>query len=105
MARACSCRGATHGCAHRGRFFVKSEAALRAAAHLDAPWSHVGALLLWIPLFVRDFGYRCVASTRYAVFGKLAGGEDDGDSCRYNPQLRGRILDNKRFQPLKSYKD
>lgn len=52
-----------------GRAFVHSSAVARILPHLRAPWSY-GSVMRWIPRFLRDFGYRCVAKMRYRLFGK-----------------------------------
>ena len=47
----------------------------------------IGILLWLIPRPIRDLGYRCIASIRYKLFGKL-------DACRRpSPAERARFLD------------
>lgn len=69
-----------------GLVFSHSDAALRIAAHLRAPyrWLRVG----WIvPRFLRDLVYRFVARHRYRWFGKM-------ESCLVPlPRWKGRFLE------------
>jgi predicted DCC family thiol-disulfide oxidoreductase YuxK len=53
----------------------------------DLPkWDFVGDLLLIVPRFIRDFGYRCVATVRYRLFGTV-------EVCGLPPQeLRAKLL-------------
>jgi predicted DCC family thiol-disulfide oxidoreductase YuxK len=68
-----------------GQAYVRSDAALRLAAHLNAPWSYARALLA-IPRPVRDAVYDVIAKNRYAWFGKR-------ESCRVpTPALRARFI-------------
>ncbi|MBD5633925.1 MAG: DUF393 domain-containing protein [Candidatus Eremiobacteraeota bacterium] len=53
------------------RLYERSDAALRIAAGLRAPWNVLG-LLLALPQSVRDAAYEFVARNRYRVFGKRA---------------------------------
>jgi predicted DCC family thiol-disulfide oxidoreductase YuxK len=53
-----------------GRAFVRSDAVLRIAGALGAPWSLVAPLLL-VPRFIREPLYRIVARHRYRFFGRL----------------------------------
>lgn len=68
-----------------GQAFTHSNAALRIARHLRAPWSFVR--VFWIvPRPVRDAVYRWFARNRYRWFGKT-------DACRVpTPELRARFL-------------
>lgn len=69
-----------------GKAFVESEAALRVAATLGAPWSWL-RLGRVIPLGVRDAIYRGVARNRHRWFGKPA-------VCWLpTPELRNRFLE------------
>ncbi len=52
------------------RVYLRSEAAWRIFAQLAGPWRLV-AWLRWLPLALRDFGYRKFASRRYRWFGRL----------------------------------
>lgn len=49
--------------AEGGQAWIRSDGALRIAAHLRAPWRWLGVLRI-IPGFLRDWIYRFVASTR-----------------------------------------
>lgn len=69
-----------------GHAFTASDAALRAARHLRAPWSWL-ALALVVPRVVRDVVYGFIARRRYAWFGKK-------DECMIpSPALRARFVD------------
>ena len=48
---------------------VRSDAALRVAAHLRAPWRWLGILRL-VPRGLRDAAYCAVARRRYRLFGR-----------------------------------
>src|SRR3954468_19657933 len=52
------------------RFWLRSEAVLRIAGHLPAPWRYATALLL-MPEFLRDPLYGLMAANRYRWFGQL----------------------------------
>lgn len=68
------------------RFYLYSEAALRTMAVLDAPYGALAALML-VPRPLRDWGYKLVATHRYAVFGKA-------ESCRVpSGDFRRRFID------------
>lgn len=56
-----------------GRAYLRSEAALRIAARLRAPWP-AATLLRWLPRRLRDAAYGLVARNRYRWFGRLTGG-------------------------------
>jgi predicted DCC family thiol-disulfide oxidoreductase YuxK len=56
-----------------GRAYVRSEAALRIAACMRAPWP-AATLLRWLPRRLRDAAYGVVARNRYRWFGRLTGG-------------------------------
>ncbi len=71
-----------------GRAYERSDAALRIARGLGAPWS-LAAVFLAVPRFLRDAVYRFVARRRYRWFGKKA-------ACRVpTPSLRERFLENR----------
>lgn len=64
---------------------TRSDAALRLARELRAPWSWLGVLRV-VPRPVRDAVYSLVARHRYRVFGRL-------DSCFLPaPEQRARFL-------------
>lgn len=67
------------------RVFTYSDAALRIARHLKAPWRWVGVLAI-VPRVVRDVGYRWFARHRYRWFGRM-------DTCRVpSADVRSRFL-------------
>ena len=68
-----------------GRVFLRSEASLRIARRLGFPW-RLAAVLLWIPVPIRDAGYRVVAAIRH----RLAGASN---ACDVPPaEIRGRLI-------------
>lgn len=69
----------------RGRWYRKSDAALRVIAGLDGAWK-LARPLLWIPRILRDTVYDFIARNRYRWFGKRA-------ACRMpTPAERARFL-------------
>ena len=69
-----------------GRAYVRSDAALRLATHLRAPWRWVVVARV-VPRPVRDAVYRLVARYRHRIFGRPS-------ACRLpSPALRARLLD------------
>lgn len=69
-----------------GRAYVRSDAALRVARHLSAPWSLAAALAI-IPRPIRDWAYRIIARNRYQWFGRRA-------ACMVpSPEVRARFLE------------
>lgn len=71
---------------HEGRYFTKSEAALRIAALLGRPWSLLSALKI-LPSGLRNSLYDFIARNRYRWFGKK-------ESCMLpTPALKQRFLD------------
>jgi len=74
------------------RAWVRSDAALRIARHLRAPWRWCHAFRV-VPRFVRDTVYRCVARVRYRMFGRL-------DACVMpTPELASRFVDSEQDAP------
>lgn len=68
------------------RIFTRSDAALRVARHLRAPWSW-GAALLVVPRALRDPVYGWIARRRYRWFGR------DSEACLVpSPSVRERFL-------------
>lgn len=68
-----------------GRWYRKSEAALRVVAGLDGAWK-LSRPLLWIPRNLRDTVYDFIARNRYRWFGKR-------EACRMpTPSERERFL-------------
>ena len=69
-----------------GRAYVRSDAALRVARHLRAPWAWIAVGML-VPRMLRDAVYDFVARRRYAWFGRK-------DECTIpSPALRARFVD------------
>ena len=65
---------------------LRSDAALRIARYLKAPWSWATALRL-VPRPVRDWCYDRIAASRYRIFGTT-------DACQLpGPEIRDRFLD------------
>jgi predicted DCC family thiol-disulfide oxidoreductase YuxK len=54
-----------------GRSYTRSDAAIRVARALPAPWSLAAALFI-IPRPIRDWAYRIIARNRYHWFGRRA---------------------------------
>ena len=70
---------------HNGRYFTKSDAAIRIALLLGRPWSWMEVLKIF-PRFLRNAVYDLIARHRYRWFGKK-------DSCMMpTPALRQRFL-------------
>lgn len=70
-----------------GRVMLRSSAALHVGTLLATPLARLSSLMLLVPSVLRDLGYRVVARSRYAVFGKL-------EACRVpTPELASRFLD------------
>jgi predicted DCC family thiol-disulfide oxidoreductase YuxK len=79
-------RGDTVVLIERGQVFTRSEAALRIARRLGAPWSFAYPLVA-VPRSIRDWFYQAVARNRYRWFGKR-------EACRVaTPDLRRRFLE------------
>ncbi|MGB1317861.1 MAG: thiol-disulfide oxidoreductase DCC family protein [Flavobacteriales bacterium] len=55
--------------AENGNVFVKSDAALKLAKHLNGLWK-IGSVLLIVPKFIRNPVYDWIAKNRYKWFGK-----------------------------------
>jgi predicted DCC family thiol-disulfide oxidoreductase YuxK len=68
-----------------GQVYLRSTATLRIARRLTAPWRWA-AVLLWVPVPIRDAVYRVVASVRK----RLAG---ESNACEIPPpELRKRLI-------------
>merc|ERR1712137_532158 len=66
--------------------FVRSTAALRVMKSLSFPWNALYYGAIWIPVPVRDMGYRIIGSNRYTLFGT-------SDECRVpTPEIEDRFL-------------
>jgi len=67
------------------RVYLRSDAALRIAAHLNAPWKYAGALLI-VPRPIRDLVYRGIAAVRYRLAGR-------SNACDIPPpEIRARLI-------------
>ena len=65
--------------------YLRSDAALRIAQRLNAPWRFAGALLL-VPRPIRDLVYRGVAAVRYRIAGR-------SNACEIPPpEIRSRLI-------------
>jgi predicted DCC family thiol-disulfide oxidoreductase YuxK len=68
-----------------GRVYLHSDATLRIAGHLSAPWKYF-QVLLWVPKPLRDAVYRAVAAIRT----RLAG---TSNACEIPPpEIRERLI-------------
>jgi predicted DCC family thiol-disulfide oxidoreductase YuxK len=69
-----------------GHSHMRSDAAIRIARTLAAPWSLAAALAI-IPRPIRDWAYRIIARNRYQWFGRRA-------TCMLpSPEYRARFLE------------
>lgn len=69
-----------------GQRWVRSDAVLRVARHLGAPWRWTACLLV-LPAGLRDVPYRMIAAGRFRLFGRRA-------ACDLpSPADRSRFLD------------
>ncbi len=69
-----------------GEAWVRSDAALRIAGHLRAPWRW-GRVLRVVPRAIRDACYRVIATHRYRLFGRR-------DTCTVPaPEAAARFVD------------
>ena len=69
-----------------GKTYVKSDAALRLAKHLNGLWK-LGSIFLIVPKFIRNPVYGWVAKNRYRWYGKK-------DVCWIpEPKWKSRFLD------------
>lgn len=67
-----------------GRYFLKSDATLRLARQLKAPWSWY-AVIRFVPQRWRDWAYDRLAQNRYSIFGRY-------DTCMVpDAELRWRF--------------
>jgi predicted DCC family thiol-disulfide oxidoreductase YuxK len=69
-----------------GKMYQRSDAVLRAAGYLPAPWPMLK--VFWIvPRFIRDGVYNLIAASRYSWFGRR-------NACMVpDPSLRSRFLE------------
>jgi predicted DCC family thiol-disulfide oxidoreductase YuxK len=68
-----------------GQIYLRSTAALRITRRMTAPWKFA-AILLWIPVPVRDAVYRVIAAVRHRIFGR-------SNACEIPPpEIRARLI-------------
>jgi len=68
-----------------GRIFMRSDAVLRVARHLKAPWKYA-SLFLYVPRPIRDVLYRGVAAVRHRIAG-------ESNACEIPPpEIRARLI-------------
>lgn len=65
--------------------YLRSDAVLRIAGHMSAPWKYA-RVLLFVPVIVRDAVYRVVAAIRYRIAGT-------SNACEIPPpEIRERLI-------------
>jgi predicted DCC family thiol-disulfide oxidoreductase YuxK len=65
--------------------YLRSDAALRIAQRLNAPWKYAGVLLI-VPRPIRDLVYQGVAAIRYRIAGR-------SNACEIPPpEIRSRLI-------------
>ena len=68
-----------------GEVYLRSTAALRIMKRLNAPWRWA-AVLLWVPLPIRDAVYRVIAAIRHRIAG-------ESNACEVPPpEIRARLI-------------
>lgn len=68
-----------------GRIYLRSDAVLRIARHMRAPWSYA-TVFLWVPRPIRDAVYRIVAAVRLRIAGR-------SNACEIPPpEIRARLI-------------
>ena len=68
-----------------GQIYLRSDAVLRIARRMNAPWRFAGALLA-VPRPIRDLVYRCVAAIRHRIAG-------ESNACEIPPpEIRARLI-------------
>lgn len=68
-----------------GQLYLRSDAALRIARRMQAPWKYA-AVFLWVPRPIRDLVYRCIAAVRYYIAGR-------SNACEIPPpEIRERLI-------------
>ena len=69
-----------------GKFYERSDAALKIASGLAQPWPMLGVFRI-LPRFFRDWVYDLISKNRYKMFGKR-------ESCMIpTPELKGRFVE------------
>ena len=67
------------------RLYLRSDAVLRIAQRMNAPWN-VAGVFLWVPRPIRDVVYRCVAAVRHRIAGR-------SNACEIPPpEIRERLI-------------
>lgn len=65
--------------------YLRSEAVLRIAGHMTAPWKYARVFLA-VPVIIRDAVYRVVAAVRYRIAG-------ESNACEITPpEIRARLI-------------
>jgi predicted DCC family thiol-disulfide oxidoreductase YuxK len=68
-----------------GQIYLRSTAALRITRRMTAPW-RFAAILLWVPVPIRDAVYRVIAAVRHRLFGR-------SNACEIPPpEIRARLI-------------
>lgn len=68
-----------------GQLYLRSDAVLRIASHMRAPWKYA-SVLLWVPRPLRDAVYRIVAAVRLRIAGT-------SNACEIPPpEIRERVI-------------
>ena len=67
------------------QLYLRSEAVLRIARHLSAPWKYA-TVFLRVPVVLRDAVYRIVAAIRHRIAGR-------SNACEIPPpEIRSRLI-------------
>jgi predicted DCC family thiol-disulfide oxidoreductase YuxK len=67
------------------RIYLRSDAVLRIARHMRAPWKYA-RVFLWVPRPIRDLVYRVVAAVRVRIAGT-------SNACEIPPpEIRSRLI-------------
>lgn len=67
------------------RVYLRSDATLRIAGHMTAPWKYA-TVLLWVPRPIRDLVYAVVAAVRLRIAGR-------SNACEIPPpEIRTRLI-------------
>jgi len=67
------------------KYYTKSTAIFNILKDLSKPWAYM-YYLIYLPRFLRDFGYSSFSSARYMLFGKKT-------ECAFFPGLKDRFID------------
>ena len=67
------------------KIYLRSDAVLRIARHMRAPWKYAAALLI-VPRPIRDVVYRAIAAIRHRIAGR-------SNACEIPPpEIRSRLI-------------